>query len=189
MQELKDISKVVGVLDYGPFEWHKRKVLIITLVILTIVMLFAIAFLVTMLSIEHIASQDPNAPFIISMIFLGMVFLVPSTIFLVFLIRNEKLRGKIQLYMEDAIVVKAKTKKIDSRYSFPFFIESSKIQVDFTIDGKHYQRLSRNALSKSSDKGGYYPIWSKYVDREITIAYSPKYDEVMILNDKKIKQV
>ena len=35
------------------------------------------------------------------------------------------------------------------------------------------------------DLKGYHSIWSKYANKELRILYSPKYDQVMILKDKK----
>lgn len=184
----EDISLIVGVLNYGPFDWHKRKTLIILQTVLTLIMLVALACIITWLSIEHIASQDPNTPFIIIIILLGTIFLLLPTITLVFVLRNEKMRKKIQLCMKDAVVVKAKSYTMDEEYDFPTYTKSTKIVIRFKIDGKKYQRQSRNLYSITDKEGGFFRLWRNYADRDITIAYSPKYDEVMILDDKKVNQ-
>lgn len=81
------------------------------------------------------------------------------------------------------MVLKAKSVLADTdwntgRYGFPF--RTSAIKVKFKYDGKVY-----NKLSTYKGYTSYLAIYNKYADREILIAYSPKYDEVMILKDKQ----
>ncbi|MDE7296709.1 MAG: hypothetical protein K2N84_05530 [Clostridia bacterium] len=185
MQELKDISNVVGVLNYGPFEGASRKKLIVIQVLGTVVFLGIIALVITFLSISQIRNPDSIEEFILYIFACVAIFLWPPILFLIMLIKNETMRKKVQLWLEDAVIVKAQSKNADRLYQFG--VSCPKIQVNFVIDGVQYNRQSKSIGTKTN-KQGYHHFWSKYADREITIAYSPKYDEVMILNDKKIKQ-
>ncbi len=185
MQELKDISNIVGILNYGPFYGKSRKKLIIDQVLGTVVFLLIIALIITFLSISQIRNPDPIEEFVFYIFACVAIFLWPPILFLTLLIKNEKRRKEVQLWLEDAIIVKAQSKNADCLYQFG--VSCPKIQVDFTIDGVQYNRQSKSIGTKTN-KQGYHHFWSKYADREITIAYSPKYDEVMVLKDKKMKR-
>ena len=63
--------------------------------------------------------------------------------------------------------------------------KSYKLQVNFDFEGKNYSFESKNKHIEFVfwEPDGYDEIWQKYADKNITILYSPKYEEVMIIGD------
>ncbi len=95
-------------------------------------------------------------------------------------IKNDRLKNKIKLWLDDAVTLKAYSQKIDE-HKLGIQPKATKIQVTFTFDNNHYKRQSTYKVF-----GGYegcVGCFNKYADKEVDILYSPKYDEVMILKD------
>ncbi len=187
MQKLEDVSNIVGILNYGPFCGKNRKKLIIHQVMETALILVVMGLGITLISLDQVDDPSPIAKFIMDIILYIVVFLSLSILSFVFFCKNEKMRKKVQLWMEDAVIIKAQSKKIGHRYTL--FVPCPKIQVKFELNGIEYQRQSQNFRAINKREDGYYRIWSKYADKEIMIAYSPKYDEIMVLKDKKMKRI
>lgn len=112
-------------------------------------------------------------------IFLGLIAIVPILV----IVRNNKLKRKINLWLLDAVQVKARSQTVDS-FRIGFWPKRVRIRVEFKLNGKKYSFLSADKmLGDSSD--GYNRIWARYCDREIDILFSPEYGEVLILKDNK----
>lgn len=85
----------------------------------------------------------------------------------------------VSQWLEDAVILKAQSKKIDSAFAYrspTFFAIATAIQVTFFYDGHRYVRQSEYKGEQRRLK-----VYTKYADKEITIAYSPKYDRVMLI--------
>lgn len=138
---------------------------------------------VVMISIEYIQTPDSIVEFIFTIIMFIIIFSILPIVLTIFVIKNEKMRKKVYLWMEDAVLVNAFAKGIGLKKQL-LIIPSVKLQVNFKIDGISYSKESRSNHYETKDfEEGYYYIWSKYADKEIRILYSQKYDQVMILKD------
>lgn len=183
-KESDNMSRIAGLLSYGAF-WSESKKKIVGLYIgIVIICVFVLVLGVTMMTIEQLEKPTEGIAFFLIAIFsLIIPFSLLLILLLVFILKNEKKRKEVFMWLEDAIEINAFSKKIGSKYQLAIF-EGAKIQVEFDIDGIHYIRESDSKCYKNKNfEGGYYYIWSKYADRQIKILYSPKYDEVMILKD------
>lgn len=143
-----------------------------------------IIFFVTMISIEQIKNPRAIGEFIGVIVGCILSFSLFPIIWLIILIRNEKVREKIFIWIEDSVELTAYSKKIGVKYWIG--IPLIKIQVEFEKDGIKYVRTSEKEEHGKVDMGrpiGYFAGISKYVDRKIKILYSPKYDQVMVLKD------
>lgn len=97
-------------------------------------------------------------------------------------IKNRKLQSKIKLWLEDAVEIRAYSKKIgENRLGIK--PKATKIQIRFSLNKKHYSRESTYQVF--GGEKGYVGCFNKFADKEVNILYSLKYDEVMILKDKK----
>lgn len=97
------------------------------------------------------------------------------------------IKRKVKLWLEDAIILAAKTKKIDTSIACRapgICLSTSAIQVRFRYAGKEY-------VKSSTHKGKVYclHIYNKYADRKILIAYSPKYDQVMLIKPEREQRI
>lgn len=95
-----------------------------------------------------------------------------------FLIKNNLLKRKMRIWMEDAVELYAYSEEI-SRFWMPMHPTATKIRVKFQWEGRNYVRTSGNGKRKAYQK-----VFTKYANRYIRILYSPKYDQIMILKDK-----
>lgn len=118
-----------------------------------------------------------------AMVGCNILFLLILALSIYLKIKNNRLKIKINLWLKDAIELKAYSRKIgENRLGLqPAAI---KIEVCFKIDGKYYARNSSAKVFGGWE--GYIGTFKKYADREINILYSPKYDEVLILKDKNV---
>ena len=182
-EQNKKISRIAGLLSYGTFWSASRKKVLLEYFCLFALCFFAMVFCVTMLSLEQAKKPDSALKFAMGLISYIIACGITPVWMGVVVAKNEKLRDNVNLWLEDAVEVKAFSKKIGVMRAMGI-VKGVRLQVDFVIDNIHYSRESTyyDSLSKKF-KAGYYVMWSKYADRQINILYSPKYDEVMILKD------
>ena len=112
------------------------------------------------------------------------LFLLAVVIFA--LAQDKKAKNKVRLWLEDAIEIKAFANFVSEKMTSLTSI-ATKIQVDFMLDGKHYYKVS--GVKHAGWQAGYDKAFTKYVNKEVNIMYSPKYNEVMILKKQHSKKV
>ena len=179
-----NIYRIAGLLSWGTFWSESRKKIIIEYIAIVIICLFAIVLYVTMVTIEQLKNPGNIVTYLIDLLSFVTAFSLLPILLLIFLIKNEKKRREVNLWLKDAIEVEAYSKSIGTIKQLGI-IECVKIQVDFYIGGTHYCRVSDSNIYKEKNfDGGYYYLWSKYTNRKIKILYSPKYDQVMVLKDR-----
>lgn len=91
------------------------------------------------------------------------------------------LKKKMMLWMQDAVCLTAHSKTLDRRNHPPHLPEYA-IEIDFVYNDRLIIKRSGNP---EKSKSRYDTIFGYYTNREIKILYSPSYDEVMILKDKR----
>lgn len=178
-----NMYRIAGLLSWGTFWSESRKKIILEYIAIVIICLFAIVLYVTMVTIEQFKNPDNIVIYIIALLSFVAVFSLLPLLLLIFILKNERKRREVNLWLKDAIEVEAYSKSIGKKQLGIF--ECVRIQVDFYINGIHYSRVSdSNIYKEKSFEGGYYYLWSKYSNRKIRILYSPKYDQVMVLKDR-----
>ena len=95
------------------------------------------------------------------------------------IIKNMLLRKRIKVWLQDAILLKAFVWKVAERYSRSWF-PNLKIKIQFFHENNFIFRCSG-----TKESNGYDTVFYQFIDKEIDILYSPKYDEVMLLKLKK----
>lgn len=145
-------------------------------------MLIGMVALIVTISLEQVHSSMPAALFAFTIVGISIAMSVLPVIWLVVIVKNEKQRREIALWLEDAIEVDAHTRSLGVwQPTGPFPAE--KIQVTFDLEGNRYVRESTNDQTWNGMPKGYHRCWAAYSDRKIKILYSVKYDQVMILKD------
>ena len=180
----KDISNIVGILKYGWFEGTSLKKILFVYILFVTFILFMMGIGIIMFTME-LRNDISIFSFITLLILFVLVLLILPILFLFLIIKNEKIRKQVNLWLNDAIKVKAVSKEAGRKYQFGILYV--KLQVDFDVGEMHYTKYSESLNDKTTKEGGYYLIWKKYVNKQIDILYSPKYDQVLILKDNKIK--
>lgn len=119
-------------------------------------------------------------------------FVCGSIIFALFLLSTiclqmffNKGKKKATVWLEDAIVLEAYAKSVGQTLHVRNMIArtATAIEVSFEYDDK---RCVRQSTYK--DKPLYLAVYTKYADKKILIAYSPKYDEVMLIKPESAKR-
>lgn len=95
-------------------------------------------------------------------------------------------KKKVDVWLQDAVLLKAKTVSRGERLLFRGFMVRTAvvIEVDFTYDNRRHIRQSMRR-----EEPLYLPVYLKHINKTITIAYSPKYDEVMLIKPKSLLQM
>lgn len=186
-KEGKDLSRIAFTLSRGTFDGVSRKKII--LVYLLCVMVFGglLILSVTMFSIDQFNEPGPIGEFIVAILSVILACSILPIIFLIIIIRNEKIRKEVLLWMEDAVELPAYAKKLDQKYWVG--IPLIKLQVEFTFDGIKHTCTTESERRGIMDLGrpvGYFSGISKFSDRKVNILYSPQYNQVMILKDYDI---
>ena len=96
-----------------------------------------------------------------------------------------RIRKIVNVWKEDAVEIGAwAIEKDRNRINLILRI---KISLEFYYNGKKYVKESGEKNDMQQDliyyAPGYDSVYRKYVNRDIRILYSPKYDQVMILKD------
>lgn len=98
--------------------------------------------------------------------------------------KDKKTKSKVRIWLEDAIELKAFVNYVDEKIAL-LQPAATKIQVNLILDGKHFYKES--SVKHSGWQPGYDKFFTKYVNKEVKIMYSPKYDEVMIIKGSAAK--
>lgn len=88
-------------------------------------------------------------------------------------------RRQLMLWLEDAVLLDAESRRISSGVAirYPIFcLSTSAIQVSF-----HFNNTLVVKKSEYNGKALHLQTFNKFVDKKIRIAYSQKYDKVMLL--------
>lgn len=88
-------------------------------------------------------------------------------------------RRKAKLFLQDAVLLKAKAESLGTQVEARFpaiFMPATAIRVKFRY---HERKIVKESRCKEGRI--YLSAFKKYADREIKIAYSPHYDEVLLL--------
>ena len=98
----------------------------------------------------------------------------------------NKGKKKAALWLKDAVILDAQAKSLGQTLHVRNLImrTATAIEVSFEYDDKRYVRQS---IYK--DKPLYLAVYTKYVDKKILIAYSPKYDEVMLIKPQSAQRI
>lgn len=178
-----DISDIAGLLNYGTFWSESKKKIFVNYFGILFLCLFMMVLTVVMISIEYNQMSRSLIELITSIIMYIVIFSLLPIVLTIMVMKNEKMRKNVYLWMEDAVLVNAFAKCVGLKKQLGIF-PSVKLQVNFKMDGISYSKESRSNHYKTKNfEEGYYYIWSKYADKEIRILYSPKYDQVMILKN------
>ncbi len=123
-----------------------------------------------------------------------IVFLVCGSILFALLLLSSislqmffnKGKKKAALWLKDAVILDAQAKSLGQTLHVRNLImrTATAIEVDFEYDDR---RCSRQSTYK--DKPLYLAVYTKYADKKILIAYSPKYDEVMLIKPESAKRI
>lgn len=114
-------------------------------------------------------------------LFLSLPLLVVS---ICVIARDRNLWKKIDLWLDDTIELIALSTEFDREEVR--YMPAIKIKLKFKYNNKVIEKYSGQMGCKGSyfDKGsGYDGRYAPFVDREIKILYSPKYDQVLLLKD------
>ena len=118
--------------------------------------------------------------FLCCVLFFGGIFRGGFT-FLV--VRDKKLKKEVKLYLENAVLLEARTEDIGNMSVYRRFYDGTKIRVSFRYNGKVITKESGNPKKAGRINNGYDKVFWKYINRTINILYSPQYGQVMLLKD------
>ena len=108
---------------------------------------------------------------------LGFVVCFPIIFSAYHLIKQNKLKKKVDLWSKDAVELSASMKSQSSNVGM--LLSKPTIIVEFSYQGKRYEKEIFNGKKK-------FMIVNQYINKKVKILYSPTYDEVLILKDDKI---
>lgn len=120
-------------------------------------------------------NDSEDIPFCIGMVILGSICLLASFFFCFNIESNKK---HVSYWIEDAVILEANCVSLGTVpiIRMGLFLKATAIEVTFFYNGDLYIRQSMR-----KDKLVYLKIFNQYANRKINIAYSPKYDKVMLL--------
>ena len=179
-----DLSKIAGSLSHGEFWGESRKRIVISFSLVAGFFFIGLIALIAEISIEQANDPDSMIRFLLTILGLVFGFTAAPLALLILIIRNEKLRDQIVIWLNDSVELTAYSKAIGV-WRPNFLSPATKIQVEFEMDGLHFSRESKGKLGVGCPEG-HHGIWTKYANKPIRILYSPKYDEVLVLKEKKI---
>ena len=168
-----DLSKIGATLRHGRVVTGKRwKAFKISFAVmaLCIVLWLTMTIVLPIIHIKH----DMDSEIFFTLIGGSVLFVILFCIILWLLKINIEARKEVSLWLQDAIELEANTKRMDV-VSLDY--KPHQIQVKFEYNGNKHQKLS----VAGSILTGYHKVFDKYADRKITILYSPKFDEVILL--------
>ena len=167
--ELKDVD---ASLTYGKIYTGKIWDILIGVIVLATLLMIIVA------TIGYVEEKELSVSIVMGYVMSGVLLI--SAILIGLYVCHGRRKGK--LFLKDAIILKAKTSSLGktSDFRFPALVVSAEaIRVIFYMGNK---RIVKDSVYKGSRS--YLHVFRKYADKEITIAYSPKYDEVLLIKSK-----
>lgn len=180
----KALSRIAFTLSIGNFEGASRKKIVVAYSLLAFICVGLLTLTIVGVSIEQFNTPRSIGEFVGIIICAVFAFSLLPVIWLIIIIKNEKIRKEVLLWIKDAVELTAYAKKLDEKRWVG--VPMIKLQVEFTIDGINHICTTENERRGLIDLGrpvGYFSWISKYADRKINILYSPKYNQVMVLKD------
>ena len=171
-----DLKRIAATLKYGQFDGTTRKFFIVMYVVLILLIagtIVGISFL-----IKNIIDSQENENSIIWYVAGGVMVIALIGLLVYLAMRNERARKEIYLWLDDAVELKAYLRKTGEYQPETFSEYVYKIKIEFKYNGKRYSYFSR------CNGDGYSHYWLYFLDQQVDILYSPKYEEVMILRPK-----
>ena len=172
-------SDIDASLSYGQI-FLSQAWIVMLIFILVCTVLFCIGYICYIVTSVIENNIDMILVIIPGIVFIGFVVLC-TFLFL----RMSKEKHKATLWLEDAIVLEAYAKSVGQTLHVRNMIArtATAIEVSFEYDDKRCVRQSTY-----TDKPLYLAVYTKYADKKILIAYSPKYDEVMLIKPESAKR-
>ena len=173
-------SDIDASLSYGQI-FLSQAWIVMLIFILVCTVLFCIGYICYIVTSVIENNIDMILVIIPGIVFIGFVVLC-TFLFL----RMSKEKHKATLWLEDAIVLEAYAKSVGQTLHVRNMIArtATAIEVSFEYDDK---RCVRQSTYK--DKPLYLAVYTKYADKKILIAYSPKYDEVMLIKPQSAQRI
>ncbi len=181
--EIVSLSRVAGTLRHGVFSGESRKKIIVAYIIMSSLFLIGLVAALVALIYEQKTNPGSILIFIFALISIILGLTAVPIICLFVILKNEKIRKNIYLWIADAVELKAFAKQIDIcniGSKFP----RVKIQVNFNLNGVEYTRVSQGKQF-GCGPDGYHYVWSEYANKKIDILYSKSYDQVIILKQSR----
>ena len=181
MKDIK-LTRIDASLKHGQFFTGKWLIFFYSLIIFCSVMPISTLLF---LCLVYLGKESFDTDTIISFIGSDSISLITifGTIYVLY--RNNKLKKKIILWLDDAIELNAQTTVLDSFRTLGQPVAETKLLVEFYID--NYRKICTSEDKSRKDhwyrRNGFYKILSKYANKSIKIMYSPKYDQVIILKE------
>ncbi|MCH5158004.1 MAG: hypothetical protein J1F33_02285 [Clostridiales bacterium] len=154
--------------------------LVLIIVLSVLIGLCFVSFIAMLIS----ASMESNPDYKDTLIYLAVLqapLLGYSVVVLFYAVQKKKLKR----WLQDAVILNAKVEKVfsETQMSHPgvlIVIGATAIKVRFTYDGH-----KRVRYSEYKGRGRALHTYNKFVGKIVRIAYSPKYDKVMLLKPDK----
>ena len=166
---MKNIKDIAGALSFGAIYTGLKSWLINGCFMLSIALMISMGILALVVDSELFLVVAVSALFAI-MFFIVMVI-------------NYVNCAKIKKWMKDAVKLKAFAHAIDNSttHTLVFRQQTTKLSVSFEYNNKTIVKESGKKDGAFSVINGYSTLFNKYADKEITILYSPEYDEVILM--------
>jgi len=164
--------KIKSSLSYGKVFWGKSEYALYIFLFLPIMdPIITIGIIITILLDKMQFTYEVITSVIFLNCFWGLIFGIVLWRF----IHNNKLKKKIEIWLEDAVPIRASAKRLDL---VDITYQPYQIEVSFIFKDVRYKYISK----PGNPIIGYYKFFSEPV-KELKILYSPKYEEVLILKD------
>ncbi|MBQ9714428.1 MAG: hypothetical protein IJV83_03815 [Clostridia bacterium] len=161
------MEKIVASLKYGRI--HRKSLFFLWV-------MFAFGIFLVIYSFIFLFGVEQSVIGFIGVMLAGIIFLGTA---LYIIIKNYINCKSCKKWVQDAVALNAISEGIKKAYFGFSDIGLRKLKVSFKYDKKKYVKYSG-----TKQGNGYDRVFFRYADAEIKILYSPKFDEVMILNDK-----
>ena len=153
------LPQIVATLKYGRFWEEKRKLYITLFAVFAALMMAFSSIAVYYLGIEQVEPFENSVQLIFAIIGLSLAFILPSIVFLVLILKNEKARKHILIWLDDAIETDAHSYLYCTANAGRGLNELCKLKIKFKIDGKHITCLSKDHPVVGGTAEGYSLFW------------------------------
>lgn len=177
-----DMKRIAGTLKYGRFDGASRKKFLIVYIIFTVLSIglgFGLGLTLVILDIQE---QGYNGVTHLGEILCcTVVVLILPTLFGFLIFCNERHRGEIEKWVNSSVELIAYSRELDALKDYLGIKYSYKIRIEFEYEGKHYKYESAGKQIGGTDFSvGYHSVWKDYLNKQVKILYSPKYEQVIV---------
>lgn len=151
---------------------------------LVCLLMATVAFVIGLIIASCLPEEAVELEEYVIVIIATIIAIAVSSLLIFVLSRDKKYRREVNEWLADAVRLKAFCEECDKQIFVPLARNVTCVDnIKVTFNFKGDKKVLRSNLYSNRNGQRYRTVFARFVDKEIFIMYSPKYEQVMFIDD------